>query len=196
MSKILSTYSCLKKYIKGNIWRVAVRRSYIQDARFLKVKKLADLFLRCFKPFLQLHILVLVKSNNSLFACHQVPCISTLGNLLLVQTMHNKLTDINIVTQRSTGYRLPDDGLVKPKHVGAFIIYFNVNFNVFKENLLCISWSNKRLCKMAAVYCMLNSVNVLVFPHYPSCFVSVPFCQVQCLGMNITLFRETSKYLR
>ena len=26
-----------KKYIKCNIWRVAVRPSYIQDARFLKV---------------------------------------------------------------------------------------------------------------------------------------------------------------
>jgi hypothetical protein len=29
----------LKKYIKCNIWRVAVRPSYIQDARFLKVKQ-------------------------------------------------------------------------------------------------------------------------------------------------------------
>jgi hypothetical protein len=28
----------LKKYIKRNIWRVAVRPSYIYDARFLKVK--------------------------------------------------------------------------------------------------------------------------------------------------------------
>jgi len=27
-----------KKYIKCNIWRVAVRPSYIQDARFLKIK--------------------------------------------------------------------------------------------------------------------------------------------------------------
>jgi len=27
-----------KNYIKCNIWRVAVRPSYIQDARFLKVK--------------------------------------------------------------------------------------------------------------------------------------------------------------
>ena len=38
MFKILSTYICWKKYIKCNIWRVAVRPSYIQDARFLKVK--------------------------------------------------------------------------------------------------------------------------------------------------------------
>jgi hypothetical protein len=36
--KILSTYICWKKiYIKCTIWRVAVRPSYIQDARFLKV---------------------------------------------------------------------------------------------------------------------------------------------------------------
>jgi hypothetical protein len=37
MFKILSTYGCWKKYIKCNIWWVAVRPSYIQDARFLKV---------------------------------------------------------------------------------------------------------------------------------------------------------------
>jgi hypothetical protein len=30
-------YYLLKKYIKWNIWRVVVRPSYIQDARFLKV---------------------------------------------------------------------------------------------------------------------------------------------------------------
>jgi len=40
MFKILSTYICWKKYIKCNIWRVAVRPSYIWDARFLKVKGL------------------------------------------------------------------------------------------------------------------------------------------------------------
>jgi hypothetical protein len=39
MFKILSTYICLKNiYIKCNIWRVAVRPSYIWDTRFLKVK--------------------------------------------------------------------------------------------------------------------------------------------------------------
>jgi hypothetical protein len=38
MFRILSTYICLKKYIKCNFWRVAIRPSYIQDARFLKVK--------------------------------------------------------------------------------------------------------------------------------------------------------------
>jgi hypothetical protein len=37
MFKILNTYSCWKKYIKCNIWRVAVRSSFIYDARFLKV---------------------------------------------------------------------------------------------------------------------------------------------------------------
>ena len=45
MFKILSTYSCCKKYIKCNIWRVAVRPSYIQDARFLKVKSCCIVFL-------------------------------------------------------------------------------------------------------------------------------------------------------
>jgi hypothetical protein len=29
--------------------------------------------------------------------------------------------------------RLPDDGFVKPKHVGAFIVIFNVNFNISKQ---------------------------------------------------------------
>ena len=28
---------------------------------------------------------------------------------------------------------LPDDVLVKPKHVGAFTVYFNVNFNILKQ---------------------------------------------------------------
>ena len=37
MFKILSIYTCWKKYIKCNILRVAVCPSYIWDARFLKV---------------------------------------------------------------------------------------------------------------------------------------------------------------
>jgi hypothetical protein len=28
---------------------------------------------------------------------------------------------------------LPEDGVVKPKHVGAFIVIFNVNFNILKR---------------------------------------------------------------
>jgi hypothetical protein len=32
-----------------------------------------------------------------------------------------------------TDCRLPDDDLVKPKHVGAFILNFNVNFNILKK---------------------------------------------------------------
>jgi len=28
---------------------------------------------------------------------------------------------------------LPDDGFVKPKHVGAFIVTFNVNFNILNN---------------------------------------------------------------
>ena len=35
--------------------------------------------------------------------------------------------------QRSTHRKLPDDGLVKPKHVGAFIVNLNVNFNILKQ---------------------------------------------------------------
>jgi hypothetical protein len=27
----------------------------------------------------------------------------------------------------------PDDGFVKPKHVGAFIVNHNVNFNILKQ---------------------------------------------------------------
>ena len=38
------------------------------------------------------------------------------------------ITDINIVTWRSTGWELHDDGLCKPKHVGATIIIWN-DFN-------------------------------------------------------------------
>ena len=29
--------------------------------------------------------------------------------------------------------RLPDDGFVKPKHLGAFIVNFNVNFNILNQ---------------------------------------------------------------
>ena len=43
MFKILSTYICWKKYIKCNIWSVAVLPSYIQDARFLKVNAVLHL---------------------------------------------------------------------------------------------------------------------------------------------------------
>ena len=44
MFKILRTCIFVEKniYIKCNIWRVAVRPSYVQDARFLKVKEKSD----------------------------------------------------------------------------------------------------------------------------------------------------------
>jgi hypothetical protein len=41
MFKLLSTYICWTKYMKCNIWRVAVRPSYIEGARFLKVKAMS-----------------------------------------------------------------------------------------------------------------------------------------------------------
>ena len=40
---------------------------------------------------------------------------------------------VKINFRESTYCRLPDDGLVKPKHVGAFILIFNVNFNILKQ---------------------------------------------------------------
>jgi hypothetical protein len=39
------------------------------------------------------------------------------------------VTDTNIVTLGKHRYKLPDDGSVKLKHVGAFI----VNFNILKQ---------------------------------------------------------------
>jgi hypothetical protein len=41
MFKILSAYICWKqkKYMKCNIWRVAVRPSYVKDTGFLEVKQ-------------------------------------------------------------------------------------------------------------------------------------------------------------
>jgi len=38
MFKKIQYVYLLKKYIKWGVWRVAVYPSYIQDARFLKVK--------------------------------------------------------------------------------------------------------------------------------------------------------------
>ena len=34
---------------------------------------------------------------------------------------------------RSTHCKLNDDGFVKPKNVGSFIVIFNVNFNIVKQ---------------------------------------------------------------
>jgi hypothetical protein len=47
MFKILSTYICLKKYIKCNIWRVEERPSHIEDARFLNVNSAFKGLSRC-----------------------------------------------------------------------------------------------------------------------------------------------------
>jgi len=40
---------------------------------------------------------------------------------------------VKINFRESTYCRLPDDGLVKPKYAGAFIVNFNVNFNILKQ---------------------------------------------------------------
>ena len=68
MFKILSIYSCWKKYIKCNIWKVVVRPSYIQDARFLKVKTIRYFtFVFHFKSFFAstytLHVLATTPKN-------------------------------------------------------------------------------------------------------------------------------------
>jgi hypothetical protein len=54
MFKILITYICWKKYIRYNIWRVAVRPSYIQDAWFLKVK-IPSTYI-CWKKYIKCNI--------------------------------------------------------------------------------------------------------------------------------------------
>jgi hypothetical protein len=38
-----------------------------------------------------------------------------------------------IPIKRSKHRRLPDDGFVKPKRVGALIVIFNVNFYILKQ---------------------------------------------------------------
>jgi hypothetical protein len=50
----------------------------------------------------------------------------------------------------STDCKFPDDGLVKPKHVRAFIVYFNVNFNISNQiNCALVrlikDWINKHI---------------------------------------------------
>jgi hypothetical protein len=97
MFKILSTYSRGKKYIKCNIWSVAVRLSYIQDARFLKVKPMRLIFyeLQCIVSSSSIiylcpddglvieaetcHLVTLNKIN-----IHNTSCILTCESLLLI----------------------------------------------------------------------------------------------------------------
>jgi len=72
MYKILSTYICWKKYIKCNNWRVVVRPSYIEDARFLKVK-------------IYLNIILLVNlclSSDLIFHIHQLHRYGTVINTI------------------------------------------------------------------------------------------------------------------
>jgi hypothetical protein len=64
MFKILNTYSCWKKNIKCNIWRVAVRLSYIQDARFLKVNLRSLNLKKCFEHLIVMHIFVFVTMHS------------------------------------------------------------------------------------------------------------------------------------
>jgi len=78
MFKILSTYICWKKYMKCNIWRVAVCPSCIWDARFLKVK---CTFILCYTE----DILILqgvdscfsLLSNKTVQSCTRLPGVVT-----------------------------------------------------------------------------------------------------------------------
>jgi hypothetical protein len=58
-------------------------------------------------------------------------CFAKVTILVSVKILHY-CTYINIVTLAKQKPRLPVDGFVKPKHVGAFIAFFNVNFNILK----------------------------------------------------------------
>jgi hypothetical protein len=76
MFKIVSTYICWKKYIKCNIWRVAVRPSYIYDARFLKVNNFLLLWQKNFLPVFNLVAnTVLQRVVSSYFHTINIPCV-------------------------------------------------------------------------------------------------------------------------
>jgi hypothetical protein len=51
-------------------------------------------------------------------------CFAKVTVLALVKILY-------FVTELFTYRRLPDDGFVKQKHLGAFIVIFNVNVNIF-----------------------------------------------------------------
>jgi len=49
--------------------------------------------------------------------------------------------------------KLPDDDLVKPKHVGAFIVYFNVNVNILKQiNCALVGLIKDWICPQCFAY--------------------------------------------
>jgi hypothetical protein len=72
MFKILSTYSCWKKYIQCNIWRVAICPSYILGARFLKVNI-------CEFPVQQSLLVTLLTVGRFEMACGFLEKVCTLG---------------------------------------------------------------------------------------------------------------------
>jgi len=64
--------------------------------------------------------------------------VLSLASLLNCSVVWSHICDhtteqFNNEAKLSTDCKLPDVGLVKPKHVGAFIVYFNVNFNILKQ---------------------------------------------------------------
>jgi len=57
-------------------------------------------------------------------------------------------------------YFFPDDGLVKPKHVGKFIVYFNVNFNILKETGYALVGVIKDWINSTTPQCHVSGKNV------------------------------------
>ena len=74
------------------------------------------------------------------------------------------VTDINIVTWRSTGWELPDGGLRKPKQTEATIIilnYFN-NLTILYELCALRSWVNKEL-NITNMYGATTKITIAIF---------------------------------
>jgi hypothetical protein len=69
--------------------------------------------------------------------------------------------------------KVPDDGLVKPRHVEAFLVYFNVNFNILKQTCCALVGLIKdwipysriyhRQYKTPAPLINTNAVSVVIF---------------------------------
>jgi len=107
---------------------------------------------------------------------------------------------------QSTGWRLPDDGLCKPKHARAIIIVLNVfnNLTILKQTV-CICWTNtgfdinnmhgstmKPTIKLHIITTRLHEITlqlrskIALFP----CFLSQPssFKKSQTPSFNVVMY--------
>ena len=133
MFKILSTYICCKKiYIKCNIWTVAVRPSYIQDARFLKVKPICNLFV----------ILTLFHNVNN----------------LLLEEKSEGAECLRIRSAMCLSYRFVSSAWVQSKvHKSARFIFqcltsVTTKFSAFKDVALCILLKFRRFSEVSVAF--------------------------------------------